>query len=159
MPVRSVSVTFRLPLHYESMPSVEFPLSPIKSREGIVPEPIIPVSVRTPEGWKMFDFLVDSGADFSVLPRSFSKEIGVDLSECRVSTTMGVEGSGTKIYHSKIDIRIGAFMKPIHCGFASHDRIPPLLGRLDIFSNFNITFHAERNSILFQALKFIRRRG
>ncbi|MBI3540908.1 MAG: aspartyl protease family protein [Deltaproteobacteria bacterium] len=133
-----------------SSSTVEFPLSPLKSREGLVAEPIIPVAVSTPEGFKLYDFLVDSGADFSVLPHSLATEIGIDLKRCQTSTTLGVEGRGTKIHHSRIVIKIGPWRGQIRCAFASHDRIPPLLGRLDLFSKFNITFHASRKSIIFE---------
>ena len=133
-----------------STASVEFPLSPIKKKGGLVPEPIIPVGIMTAGGFKLYDFLVDSGADFTLLPRSLAAEIGINLKKCPTSTTMGVEGGGIKIYHSQILIRIGEFQNKIRCTFAQHDRIPPLLGRLDVFSKFNITFHAGRRSIVFQ---------
>lgn len=116
-----------------SIPSIEFPLSPIKTKEGLVIEPIIPLEIFTPNGFKRFDFLVDSGADFTLLPRSLAEEVGVDLKRCRVSKTQGVEGRALIIYPASILINIGKWKKKIRCAFASHDRIPPLLGRLDIF--------------------------
>ncbi|MBI2982174.1 MAG: retropepsin-like domain-containing protein [Deltaproteobacteria bacterium] len=104
----------------------------------------------THEGFKLYDFLVDSGADFTLLPRRFASEIGINLKRCEPSTTLGVEGRGITIYHSSVVLRIGNYQSKIRCAFAQHDRIPPLLGRLDVFSKYNITFHARRRSIIFQ---------
>lgn len=129
---------------------VEFPLSPIRGKEGIVPEPIVPVGVFTSHGVKYFAFLVDSGADFTLLPKSLAEEIGINLRRCRTSLTLGIEGRGIKIYHAKLQIRIGDWTSWVRCAFANHDRIPPLLGRLDLFSRYTITFHAKRRSVVFQ---------
>ncbi len=137
-----------------STSAVEFPLSPIKSKEGVVAEPIIPVSILTNKGFRLYDFLVDSGADFTLLPRSLAGEIGIRLKDCVTSTTLGVEGRGIKIYYSKIVIQIGDWKNTIRCAFASHDRVPPLLGRLDLFSRYNITFHAQRRSVIFENILF-----
>lgn len=130
--------------------SIKFPLSPIRRETGLVPEPIIPLGIWTADGLKFYDFLVDSGADLTLLPKSLAIEIGIDLKRCPLSQTQGVEGRGTKIYHSKIKIFIGQWNHVIRCAFAGHDHIPPLLGRLDVFSKYNITFHAGKNYILFQ---------
>lgn len=114
-------------------------------------EPIVPVGLFTPEGFKLYDFLVDSGADLTLLPKSLAREMGVDVARCPKSVTQGVEeGRGVKIYYAKIRIRIGEWDDDIRCAFANHDRIPPLLGRLDLFPKYNITFHAKRRSVIFQ---------
>ena len=133
-----------------STSTVEFPLSPLKGREGIVPEPILPVGIQTPHGEKLYDFLLDSGADATLLPRSVAREVGIDLHSCPTSTTQGVEGRGITIYHAALSVRIGPWIEKVRCAFASHDRIPPLLGRLDIFSRFTITFDARCRSIRFK---------
>lgn len=139
-----------LPVRPMSTSIIEFPLSPLRNQSGFVSEPIIPVAIRTSQGFKLYDFLVDSGADLSVLPKSLAKDIGIDLTKCKKSITLGVEGRGVRIYHTQIGIRLGHWEDTIRCAFANHDQIPPLLGRLDFFSRYNITFHAKRCSILFQ---------
>lgn len=133
-----------------STAAIKFPLSPIRSETGLVPEPIIPIGIWTPNGLKLYDFLVDSGADLTLLPKGLSSGLGINLKRCSISQTQGVEGGGIKIYHSKIKICIGQWNHTIRCAFAEHDQIPPLLGRLDVFSKYNITFHAGKNCIIFQ---------
>lgn len=132
---------------------IEFPLSPLRHKKEIVVEPIIPIGVLIRNQFRLFDFLVDSGADFTLLPRSLAAEIGLNLKQSQISTTLGVEGRGIKIYHAHITIQIGKWQDTIRCAFAAHDHIPPLLGRMDIFSRYNITFHGARRSIIFQRLQ------
>lgn len=134
------------------MPLVEFPLSSLKGESGLIPEPIIPVGIVTRHGLRLYDFLVDSGADMTVLPFSLAHQVGISIKDCIKSKTQGVEGKGTTIYHAEITIKIDHWEDRIRCAFASHDLIPPLLGRLDVFSKYNITFHAKRESIIFQKI-------
>jgi predicted aspartyl protease len=129
---------------------IEFPLSPVRRKSGVVPEPIIPLQIYTFEGIKGYDFLVDSGADITLLPRSLAGEIGVVLKQCAVSVTQGVEGRGMRIYLSQVKIQIGHWDMHIRCAFADHDRVPPLLGRLDVFSRCDITFSAKRHLVIFE---------
>lgn len=134
---------------------VEFPLSPIKSKEGIVPEPIIPIQIKTKEGFQFYDFLVDSGADFTLLPYSLAKLIGINLKKTKKAMTQGIEGKGIITFQSSITIKIGKWEDTIRCAFASHDHIPLLLGRLDVFSIYNITFHARKQAILFDRASYM----
>ncbi len=149
----SASVTSRLRDLSMSISSVEFPLSPVKGRSGIVPEPIIPIQICTGGVGRFYDFLVDSGADTTLLPKSLASELGINIKSCPRSITQGVEGGGIRIYHASVILRLGAWQDRVRCAFAEHDQIPPLLGRLDIFSRYTITFHAERHSIIFRRRK------
>lgn len=133
-----------------SIKFIEFPLSTIKKDSGIIFEPIIPIGLVTPTGIKLYDFLVDSGADFTLLPQSLALELNINLKNCAQSKTQGIEGGSIIIYSACIVIQIGPWKEKIHCAFASHDHIPPLLGRLDVFSRYTITFHAKQKSIIFR---------
>ncbi|MBI4365434.1 MAG: retroviral-like aspartic protease family protein [Deltaproteobacteria bacterium] len=135
-----------------STSSIEFPLSPLRTRTGTIPEPIIPIRIYTPSGFKSFDFLVDSGADMSVLPKAMASILRINLQHCPTTTTQGVEGYGAKIFRARIVIQLGAWTDTIRCAFVGHDAIPPLLGRVDVFSRYNITFHARRHSIFFERI-------
>src|SRR3990167_6645004 len=138
-----------LPALSMSTLSVEFPLSPIRGKKGIVPEPIVPLAVKSAKAERIYDFLVDSGADATLLPRSLADDLGINLKRCPWSVTQGVEGKGIKIYNTFLKLKIGQWEDRIHCAFASHDHIPPLLGRLDVFSLYTIIFEAKRKSIIF----------
>lgn len=135
-----------------SILSVEFPLSPIRGKKGIVPEPIVPLVVRSAREERIYDFLVDSGADATLLPRSLADDLQINLKRCPQSKTQGVEGGSIKIYHASLKLKIGPWENSIRCAFASHDHIPPLLGRLDVFSHYTIIFDAKKQSIIFHRI-------
>jgi hypothetical protein len=40
--------------------------------------PIIPVAVKTLDGYRTYRFLIDTGADFSLAPRRLAQQIGLD---------------------------------------------------------------------------------
>lgn len=135
------------------MSIVEFPLQPSFSGSHNFPEPIVSLGVHTTQGVSLFDFFVDSGAELTILPKSFSEKVGINIHKCPSSNCQGIEGKGIKIYYSTIEIQIGGFKEKIKCAFANHDRVPLLLGRKDIFSRFNITFNTLRSSIIFEKVK------
>ncbi len=59
--------------------------------------------------------IVDSGADYTLLPFSKAKDLGVDLEkECRRYTTLGIGGAET-VYLSKrkLPVKIGEWKKKI----------------------------------------------
>jgi hypothetical protein len=43
---------------------IEFPLGYKQTSFGSLPDPKVPVAVRTRRGWRTYRFLLDTGADF-----------------------------------------------------------------------------------------------
>lgn len=136
---------------------VEFPLSNIHFPQGVVPEPVIPVGIETAEGVQLVDMLLDSGADLTVLPKSLAALCHVDLEKCRIGWTRGVEGGRMKTYHTTLSIVLGPWHHQIRCAFADHDAVPPLLGRMDIFSRYVITFDVSKGVVIFSLPRSRRR--
>lgn len=92
--------------------------------------------------WISYNMIVDTGADYTILPFSDATDLGVDLEkECRSFKTRGVGGT-ENIYFlkRKIRIRIGDFIRKIPVGFLSRDDIPELLGRQECLNNFDVLF-------------------
>lgn len=86
--------------------------------------------------------IVDTGADYTLLPRFLAEVLGINLVEdCRIFTTRGVGGK-SKVYlaKSKIKVRLGEFTREIPVGFLATDYIPPLLGRQEFFETFRVVF-------------------
>lgn len=82
--------------------------------------------------WIPVEMLVDTGADYTLLPQKYAGLLKIDLNrECRVEKTYGVGGQET-IYlcKNKVQIKIGLLKKLIPVGFLSRDDVPALLGRL-----------------------------
>ena len=130
----------------------EFPLPEIETEFGRQPVPTITLSVKTPSGYRLFDFLIDSGASFTMLPLAFAEVLGVDLGGAREISVMGVEGSGVSTQLAEITLKVGDLELTIPCLFSSNDDTPSLFGRTGFFSRFNITFDNRRKKIILEPI-------
>ena len=129
--------------------SIEFPLSTKKTSLGTILNPVIPIQVLTPKGFVTFQFLLDSGADFTLLPRHMADLVGIDLNKSPSAKTFGVEGKGIHVAIGRITIRIGSEILRIRCFFSERDDAPFLLGRMDLFSKFKIELDPKKKKIRF----------
>jgi hypothetical protein len=84
--------------------------------------------------------IVDSGADYTILPRFYAIDLGIDLKQdCLSYQTFGIGGS-EKVYLLKnTKIRLGKWERFIPVGFIDRDDIPPLLGRQEFLETFKVT--------------------
>jgi len=118
-----------------------------------VRRPYISVFVRSSSGvWVPLPFLIDSGADATLLDASCLQQMGTDLGTVSEQTASGVGGKaphvqfatalrfeseeGTKTFTGTV----GVFTNPAACD-------TPVLGR-DMLDNFRLIFDRGRNSIL-----------
>lgn len=97
--------------------------------------------------WFLVEMVVDTGADYTLLPRRYAQVLGIDLSKCHPKTSLGIGGSETVYLYKSLLIKIGDWLKKIPVGFLERDDIPALLGRLEclevlrvIFENFETAF-------------------
>jgi len=97
--------------------------------------------------WVPVEMMVDTGADYTLLPKKYSEVLGIDLINCVPKTTLGVGGSETVYLYKSLTVRLKNWQKQIPVGFLERDDIPALLGRLEfieafevIFKNFEIIF-------------------
>ena len=129
--------------------SIEFPFPQTKTPLGLFLTPVIPIGVFTLRGLVTFDFLLDSGADFTLLPRHVADLVGVDLKQLSPTRTFGVEGKGIRVWLSRVTIRIGPETLSVRSFFSERDDTPFLLGRMDVFSKFKIELDPKRKKIRF----------
>lgn len=127
--------------------SIEFPLDKKLTTLGEVSDPVIIVDVLTKEGFLPFEFILDTGADCTVLPKHMAELTGIDLSFCKQDRTYGLKNEPLNVYIGNITIRISRYKFPIRCLFTEDDSTSLLLGRMDIFSRFNITFDNKNKKI------------
>lgn len=118
---------------------------------GKINRPIADVLIKDKKHnlWQPVTMIVDTGADYTLLPLFLAKELGVELTkDCRIVVTQGVGGT-SKVYllKSRIDVRIGELQRRIPLGFLNSDYIPPLLGRQEFFETFKVVF--EKFSVTF----------
>jgi len=133
--------------------AVDFPIGTKVISLGRVADPVVPLLLRTRNGYLPFDFLVDTGADCSMMPAAIAQtELGIDLSRCTQEVFFGIEGSGVRVFRGWIALKIGPHPLRVRCVFSPHERTPLILGRLDVFRHFSLTFDNRRQRIRFTKL-------
>ncbi|MBI3335845.1 MAG: aspartyl protease family protein, partial [Candidatus Portnoybacteria bacterium] len=74
--------------------------------------------------------IVDTGADYTVLPHSASFDLGINVKkDCKQYYTSGIGGREVIYFTQKIQVKLGTREIKIPLGFLNRDDIPPLLGR------------------------------
>ena len=133
--------------------SVDFPIGTKVISLGRVTNPVVPILVRTRSGYVPFDFLVDTGADCSMMPASIAEtELGMSLARVPQETFFGIEGSGLRVYRGWVSLKIGPYPLRVRCVFSPHEHSPLILGRMDVFRHFTLTFDNRRHRIRFTRL-------
>ena len=124
---------------------IEFPLGTKAIPIGRVANPVIPLLVRTHRGDLPFDFLIDTGADCSMIPLAIAEtELGVKPADCPQDTFFGIEGHGIRVYRGWLPLKIGGHPLRVRCVFSTQPHCPLILGRMDLFHHFSITFDNRR---------------
>ena len=111
---------------------------------GTIYRPIAKVSFKSLRGniWTGTWMVVDSGADFTILPRYLSEDLEVSLErDCIKDTTAGVGGEQS-IYLCKkrIKAKLGHYERNVPLAFFDSNEVPALLGRLGFLETFNTQF-------------------
>ncbi len=94
------------------------------------------------EQWVEIIMIVDTGADYTLLPRFYSFDLGIDLrKDCIPYSTTGVGGTERVYIFKKAKVKLDEWVKRVPIGFLDRDNIPPLLGRQDFLENFKVSFY------------------
>lgn len=88
--------------------------------------------------------IVDTGADYTLLPRFMASILGIDLEkDCRIFKTLGVGGEERVYFLPKIKAKLGDWERTIPIGFLERNEIPPLMGRHQFFETFETNFSSK----------------
>ena len=91
--------------------------------------------------WLPVEMVVDSGADYTLLPIRYALLLGVDINkDCLKEKTLGVGGVETVYQCKNLPIKIDHWQKKIPVGFLNSDDIPALLGRLNCLELLKLNF-------------------
>lgn len=110
---------------------------------GTIRRPVAKISffAKNKNRWYETWMIVDTGADYALLPKYFSSRLGVDLSkDCQIFKTFGIGGQEKVYLLKEIRARIGKWERNVPVGFLDQDDIPPLLGRHLFLETFNLFF-------------------
>ena len=120
---------------------------------GRVFRPIARVTFKSPtvEKWVDVWMIVDSGADYTILPRHFSDKLRISFErDCIKDVTKGIGGEQVVyLCKQKIQVKIGSFERKVPVAFLDSDEVPPLLGRLGFLETFDIEF-LKSHTVIFK---------
>lgn len=120
---------------------------------GRIFRPVAKVTLASPVVSKAVDIwmVVDTGADYTVIPRHFSQKLRISLErDCFKDETVGVGGSQAIYFmKSKILAKIGAIERKIPLAFFDNNEVPALLGRLGFLETFNTEF-VKHHTVIFK---------
>ena len=110
--------------------------------------PQVNLPVKTITGYKEFEFLIDSGAVVSALPKTMAEDLGADLSSLPRITIEGFAGQKTFAYKGEFVVKIGSEETTIPVVFSENSQANNILGRIGFFDQFNIEFNAKSQQIV-----------
>ncbi len=119
---------------------------------GTVRRPVAHVELYSAvfQRWIAYTMIVDTGADYCVLPASIAWDLGIKLRQCEPHTASGIGGQQKVFLHRTVQMRLGSWEFLVPVGFVEREDLPPLLGRyqcLDLFDlrlrTFVTTFSAR----------------
>ncbi|MFH1896039.1 MAG: retropepsin-like aspartic protease [bacterium] len=137
------------------MPSAlfKFPYQPKATLHyGEIPDPRITVYLKSLFGFEPVTMLADTGADVSMLPRSWAKRLGIKLSTLKSHNILVASGKEIKVYRGEITLKFRQKSPEITipCTFTASDQTPLLLGRVGIFHRFSLKFsHTSKALLIF----------
>lgn len=112
---------------------------------GKVKRPIAGVSIKAKDGkWHALTMYIDSGADASVLSRSFGELFGHNVKQGQRIRMKGFGEEEIIAYVHTMDIKIGEHAIEAKVAVAENNNVPNVLGRKDIFDLFEIQFKNTR---------------
>ena len=91
--------------------------------------------------------LVDTGADYTILPRREAMILGIDIyKDCVSNITYGVGGPQTVYLYQGLQVALGDRSLKIPVGFLDNNDVPPLLGRHQFMELFTTCFDQQQVS-------------
>lgn len=133
--------------------SFHFPYKKAKIDIGIVPYPVILVSIYTKKSFIRRVFIVDTGADVTTLPKFMARELDLNLKDFEIGRSRGIGKKVVKTWETRIKIKIGSEIFSVRCSFVSSNKIPPLLGKIDVFNRFNFYFDNDKEELVLTVRK------
>lgn len=115
---------------------------------GSAINPQVKLPIKTITGYEEYQFLIDSGAVVSALPKTLAYDLGADLTELPRITIEGFAGQKTFAYKGEFVLMIGSEEVAIPVVFSENSGANNILGRIGFFDQFNIKFDADLQEII-----------
>jgi hypothetical protein len=125
---------------------VDFPST--KSHFGKIFYPEIPIDVLLATGvYQPISFILDSGADCTLVPYGLAKLVGFKLPSIPDTAVTGIRGGSIPAYKGKLRMRIDGEKLDVRCVFTQSNKTPFLLGRVDFFTVYDINFDSRNSCV------------
>lgn len=117
---------------------------------GEILRPMADVILETCERQIEALMCIDSGADITMVPLRFGKSLGFkqDPSD-KILEIKGVSGGGVPYLIREANLFLNGKKLKIRLAWALIEEVPLLIGRMDIFPEFKITFDEKHELIIF----------
>ena len=111
--------------------------------------PIIPVDFSFAEVTLRYEVLVDSGADYSILPADIGEALGLEVETGREEYVGGITGGGLPFFLHSVTLGMGDWKYEVDVGFMPD--MPRLgygvVGQRGFFELFRVTFDQRKAEI------------
>ena len=143
---------------------MEFPGRLIESEQfGAIWIPTATVEIKYQKFSLSCEMLVDTGAYLSMIPYQVGIELGLTVSEDVILEAGGAGEASIPHVVKEVfarltnafvlwEIQIGDYSIHARIGWALTDEVPLLLGRLDVFDEFDIEFSQSRRKVIFRKM-------
>lgn len=117
---------------------------------GVIYRPVADFEIKTRFGWIPVLAYADSGADITLLPRSFLYFLDVKFTEDEVKEIGGVGGGKVPVVVRKVELNVSDRVIWAKVAIALIRDIPYLLGRKDVFDHFEVCFRNKKRITSFK---------
>jgi len=111
-------------------------------------DPRIVIDVCALRGYLRREFLIDTGAELSVVPRYLAREIGLDWDSLPAVRVIGVGAGQVPTRMGSLPIKIGPIELSVRCLCLDQPVAPFILGCADVLDRFALTIDAGRGRIV-----------
>lgn len=131
------------------MQEVEFGFREGHSRIfGKILRPFATVTLRNNDKETSQSMLIDSGADLILIPKSIGDYLGFIIENEKITEVRGIGEQGIPIIIKRTKVKIGNKEINADVAWSLIEEVPLLLGRKDVFDNFEIIF--KNNKTIFR---------
>jgi len=119
---------------------------------GEIYRPVVEFEVHVNGGWIPIVAILDSGADITLLPKSFLDAFGFEPRKEEVKEVRGIGEGRIPVVIKTIRLRLCGVELDAKVAIALVEDVPYLLGREDIFDKFKILFFQARKEVVITPL-------
>ena len=127
---------------------LEFALTFKPTVFGLIGDPRISISVRTSRGLRDFRFLIDTGADVSLAPRSLADLLELNWERLPRAAFAGVGPETLQARLGSLPFRLDGRDLTVRCLFVDIEESPLVLGWADFLDRFVLTIDPVRRRVI-----------